>query len=97
MRIISKKRLKDYWEIHPVSEEVLVDWFRKMKRIGPNNLAELKQTFPSADIFGCCVVFNVGGNNYRVITHINYRRNEVFVRYVLSHAEYDKDKWKDDC
>lgn len=97
MRIISKKKLRDYWEIHPVAEEVLVDWFRKMKRIDPKNLAELRQTFPSADIFGCCVVFNIGGNNYRVITHVNFRRNEVFIREVLSHAEYDKDKWKTDC
>ena len=97
MHIISRKALRDYWEIHPVAEEVLDDWFRKMKRISPQNLAELKQTFPSADIFGHCVVFNIGGNNYRVIAHVNFRRNEVFIRYVLSHAEYDKDKWKTDC
>ncbi|HMT08636.1 MAG TPA: type II toxin-antitoxin system HigB family toxin [Pyrinomonadaceae bacterium] len=97
MRVISRRALRDYWESHPESEEVLVDWFRKMKRIDPKNLAELKQTFPSADLFGCCVVFNVGGNNYRVITHVNYRRNEVFIRFVLSHAEYNKDKWKTDC
>lgn len=97
MRIISRKALRDYWEVHPIAEEVLNDWFRKMKLISPQNLAELKRTFPSADIFGNCVVFNIGGNNYRVITHVNFRRNEVFIRYVLSHAAYDKDKWKTDC
>jgi mRNA interferase HigB len=97
MRVISRKALRDFWEKHPESEEVLDDWFRKMKRIDPANLAELKLIFPSADLFGCCVIFNVGGNNYRVITHVNYRRNEVFIRFVLSHAEYDKDKWKSDC
>ncbi len=97
MRIISKKKLRDYWTIHPVAEEVLDDWFRKLKRISSKNLAELKQMFPSADIFGCCVVFNVGGNNYRVITHVNFRRNEVFIRFVLSHAEYNKERRKTDC
>ena len=97
MRIISKRMLRDYWEKHPVAEEVLTDWFRKMKRISPKNLAELRLTFPSADLVGDCLVFNVGGNNFRVITHVNFRRNEMFIRFVLSHAEYDKDKWKDDC
>lgn len=97
MRLISRKALRDYWEAHPESEDVLDDWFRKLKRIEPTNLAELKQTFPSADLYGCCVIFNVGGNNYRVITHVNYRRNEVFIRFVLSHSEYDKDRWKSDC
>lgn len=97
MRIISKRMLRDYWEVHPAAEEVLTDWFRKMKRISPTNLTELRLTFPSADLVGDCLVFNVGGNNYRVIAHLNYRRNEMFIRFVLSHAEYDKDKWKDDC
>lgn len=97
MHIISRKALRAYWEEHPVAEQVLDDWFRKMKQISPSNFAELRQIFPSADIFGKCIVFDVGGNNYRVITHINFRLKKVFIRYVLSHAEYDKDKWKNDC
>lgn len=97
MRIISRKALREYAENHPVAEEVLFDWYRKMKGISPTNFAELRQTFPSADIFGDCVVFNVGGNNYRIITHLDYRGQRVFIRFVLSHAEYSKDKWKTDC
>ena len=97
MHIISRKALKTYWEEHPVAKEVLEDWFRKMKRISPKNFAELRQTFPSADIFGDCLVFNVGGNNYRIVTHINFNGNKIFIRFVLSHAEYSKEKWKTDC
>jgi mRNA interferase HigB len=97
MHIISRKALRAYWEEHPASEQVLDDWFRKIKQISPTNFAELRQSFPSADIFGKCVVFNVGGNNYRVITHVNFKLKKVFIRYVLSHAEYNKDKWKHDC
>ncbi len=97
MRVISRKALRDYWEEHPVAEEVLNDWFRKIKRIGPTNFAELRETFPSADIFGGCVVFNVGGNNYRIITYVHFKSQRVFIRAVLSHAEYSKEKWKTDC
>ncbi len=97
MHIISRKALKTYWVEHPVAKEVLEDWFRKIKRISPKNFAELRQTFPTADIFGDCLVFNIGGNNYRIITHINFKGNKIFIRFVLSHAEYSKEKWKTDC
>jgi mRNA interferase HigB len=97
MRIISRKALRSYWENHPVAEEVLDDWFRKMKRISPGNLAELRQTFPSADIYGDCIVFNVGGNNYRVIAHVDFKAGLLFIRFVLSHADYTKGRWKTDC
>jgi mRNA interferase HigB len=97
MRIISRKALRTYWERHPVAEEVFDDWYRKIKRIDSMNLAELRHTFPSADVYGDCVVFNVGGNNYRVITHVDFRLGLLFIRYVLSHADYTKGRWKTDC
>ena len=97
MRIISRKALRTYWENHPESEDVLNDWFRKIKRANAGNLAELRRTFNSADPVGDCVVFNVGGNKYRVIAHIEFRLQIMWIRAVMSHAEYDKDKWKDDC
>jgi mRNA interferase HigB len=97
MRIISRKALRTYWEKHPESKEVLVDFFNKLKRITPKSIAELRRTFPSADAVGDCTVLNVGGNEYRVITHVDYQVQIAFIRFVLSHAEYDKDKWKTDC
>jgi mRNA interferase HigB len=57
----------------------------------------LRAAFPSADLLGDCIVFNVGGNNYRVIVHLDFSIQTVWIRFVLSHAEYDRDKWKDDC
>jgi len=97
MRIISRKALRTYWEEHPQSEEVLNDWYRKVLRTHAKSFVELRETFPSADLFGDCLVFNVGGNNYRVIVHADFKLQIVWVRAVLSHAEYDKNKWKDDC
>lgn len=97
MRIISRKALRKYWEEHPKAEEVLDDWFRKIKRVQAGSIVELRKTFPSADLFGICLVFNVGGNNFRVITHVDFGLQIVWIRTVLSHAEYNKEKWKTDC
>jgi mRNA interferase HigB len=97
MRIISRKALRTFWVKHPESEEVLDDWFRKTKRVNAKSLVELRHTFPSADLVGDCVVFNVGGNNYRVVVHLDYDLQIIWIRAVLSHAEYSKEKWKADC
>lgn len=97
MHIISRKALRTYWEGHREAEGVLDDWFRKAKRNNARNLPELRKTFPSADPVGDCVVFNVGGNNYRVIVHLDYELQIMWIRAVLSHAEYSKEKWKADC
>lgn len=97
MRIISRKALRIFWERHPEAEEVLIDWFTKVKRSYPSNFIDLRKTFPSADLVGDCYVFNVGGNNYRVIAHIDFSLQIIWIRFVLSHSEYDKEKWKTDC
>lgn len=97
MRIISRKALRNYWEEHAKAEEVLQDWYSKIKKLQAGNFAQLRAAFPSADLFGDCVVFNVGGNNYRVIVHLDFSIQTVWIRCVLSHAEYDRDKWKADC
>ena len=57
---------------------------------------QLRHTFPQADQVGNLTVFNISGNNYRLITLIDYRYQKVFVRAVLTHSEYDTDNWKND-
>ena len=61
------------------------------------NLAEVRALLPTADPYCECIVFNIGGNKYRLIAHINFRRQKVYVLHILTHKEYDKEKWKDDC
>ena len=97
MRVISRKALRNYWEEHPIAKEVLGDWFRKIKRSKANSIVELRETFPSADLVGDCVVFNVGGNNYRIIVYLDFGIQTLWIRFVLSHAEYSKERWKTDC
>jgi mRNA interferase HigB len=60
------------------------------------NFVDLRQVFPSADQVGNLTVFNIGGNNYRLITLVDYKYQKVFIRHVLTHAEYDKEEWKND-
>ncbi len=97
MHIITKRRLKEFWRDDPVAKHPLDDWYRKLEKLSCENLPQLRETFPHADLFGSCVVFNAGGNKYRIVTWVNYRSHQVFIRHVLTHREYDRNKWKTDC
>lgn len=97
MHIISKRRLREFWENDPHSENPLNEWHKRLSKLEAANIAQLRQTFPDADLVGNCIIFNVGGNKYRVITKVDFRRQNVYVRFVLTHREYDKNKWKSDC
>ena len=66
-----------------------------MKKLRPANIVELRQTFPHADLVGECIVFNIAGNKYRVLAHIDYTRQTVKIEAVLDHKEYDKNVWKE--
>lgn len=94
MHIISHKALAEFWERHPDSKEALIRWHRIVERSTFAGFAELRQTFPSADMVGRYTVFNIGGNKYRLITSIHYDRSKIYVRDVLTHQEYDQEKWK---
>lgn len=97
MRVLALAALREFWEIEPKAEESLRDFYRKLSKLEAANLAELKSTFPSVNLVGKCFVFNVGGNKYRVIARIHFNRQMLFIRFVLTHREYDRDKWKSEC
>ncbi len=97
MRIISEKTIKEFWEIHPESEASMKDWISKVRDADWKNFSDIRQTFNSTDVYKNCVVFNVGGNNYRIIGMIEYRKHLVFIRAILTHKKYDKNDWKPDC
>jgi mRNA interferase HigB len=96
MHIITPAKLREFWEKHPNAEASLRLWNKRIKKGQLQNFDELRQTFPSADQVGNLTVFNIGGNNYRLISFIDYRYQKVFIRHVLTHAEYDKEDWKND-
>ncbi len=94
MHIISRKALKEFWEQHPDSESSLSRWFKIIDKSDFTNFADLRKTFPTADMVGNLIVFNIGGNKYRLIVSIHFDRSKVYIRHVLTHAEYDKQEWK---
>ena len=94
MHIISKKALREFWEKYPDSQTALVRWFKLIDKQELKNFAELRTVLPSADQVGDLIVFNIGGNKYRLIASIHFNRQKVYVRHVLTHAEYDKGDWK---
>ncbi|NEU71322.1 type II toxin-antitoxin system HigB family toxin [Hassallia byssoidea VB512170] len=96
MRVISKRTLRQFWEKHPNAQPGLLLWYQRIGDLEFQNLNDLRQVFPSADLVSNFIVFNISGNNYRLITYIDYEFQITFVRAVLTHAEYDKENWKND-
>ena len=94
MHIISKKALREFWGKYPDSQTSLVRWFKLIEKQELKNFAELRAVLPSADQVDNLIVFNIGGNKYRLIVSIHFNRQKVYVRHVLTHAEYDKGDWK---
>jgi mRNA interferase HigB len=97
VHIITKKKLREFWRRYPDAESPLRAWAKLAEKNSWRSLADVRATFQTADPFCVCTIFNVGGNKYRLITHINYRRQKVYILHVLTHKEYDKERWKDDC
>lgn len=97
MRIISYRKLREFIEDYPESQSALDGWYTATEAASWANFAELRQSFRSADVYKDCTIFDVGGNKFRLIALVVYKTHAVYVRSVLTHADYDKGKWKDDC
>ena len=94
MHVISRKKLKEAVLGHGDLEGPLDAWFRIVKKASWHNLSDVRKTLASADLVGKWTVFNIKGNHYRLITEINYGFGRIYVRHVLTHAEYDRGDWE---
>jgi mRNA interferase HigB len=94
MHVISRKALQTFWTRHPDSKTALVRWFKVMEQTDFRTLDELRATFPNADQVEDWIVFNIGGNKYRLIASIHFNRGKVYVRHVLTHEQYSRGGWK---
>jgi len=90
MRVISRRALRDFWEVHPGAVAPLAAWYRLMERSEFVDFSEIRKTFGAADRVAPYTIFNVGGNKYRVIAAIHYNRKRVYLRQVFTHPEYDE-------
>jgi mRNA interferase HigB len=95
MHVITRKRLNEFTARYPETRSGLEHWYREMKRRNFASLAELRSVFPAADQVGKLTVFNIGGNKARLVAAIHYNRRRVYIRAVLTHAEYDAGTWKE--
>ncbi len=91
MRIIAKKILREFWERRPDCEDQLKAWYQETSNAKWSDTNPIKRNYPSASILpGNRVVFNIKGNHYRLIVKINYDYQMVWIRFIGTHAEYDK-------
>lgn len=101
MRVISKARLREFWKAPGYQDSAgpLRAWHTHVshKSVTWHAWGDVKAEFGTASLVGNCVVFNIGGNKFRLVTRILYPSQKVFILKVMTHAEYDQDTWKDDC
>ncbi|MCF8254969.1 MAG: type II toxin-antitoxin system HigB family toxin [Bacteroidia bacterium] len=90
MRVIAKKTLREFWEKHNDCEQQLKAWYEEALSAVWKTPIDIKRDYPIASILGDNrVVFNIKGNNYRLIVKINYRFGMVWIRFIGTHADYD--------
>ena len=91
MRVIAKKTLREFWDAHKDSEQQLKSWFDEAENANWKSPLDIKRDYSSASIIANNrVVFNIKGNSYRLIVKINYGYGIVWIRFIGTHADYDK-------
>ena len=91
MRIISTRRIKDFCLSHPNAEPTCMEWIREVRSAHWQTPNDLRNLYPTASILpGNRAVFRLGGGNYRLIVVIHYQSEIVFIRFIGTHANYDK-------
>jgi mRNA interferase HigB len=94
VRIISNAAIVEFSKTHKDAVESLLHWYGVTKRAAWRHLVDVRADFPHADAVDIFTVFNIGGNKFRLVSAIQYRWRIVYIRHILTHAEYDEGKWK---
>ena len=101
MRIIAEGTIRQWASQHARAASSLRQWVKVVRPVRWSSFAELRRTFPSADWVTVnsgrkVAVFNVAGNEFRLLCAVHFNRGMVFALRFLSHAEYSKDTWKNE-
>jgi mRNA interferase HigB len=97
MHVISEKKLREFWQQWPDAETPLRSWHRVAERARWETFADVKEVYGHADRVGRCTVFNVGRNKFRLVAAIHFNRGKIYIRHVMTHEQYDRGSWKEDC
>lgn len=91
MRVISRSTLRDFWTVHTDCEQQLKSWYKEATEAQWEKPEDIKKIYRTSSILqGNRVVFNIKGNTYRLIIKINYEFGIIWIRFIGTHAEYDK-------
>ena len=96
MHVISYRRLREFSEKHADCHDALDNWYKIANQAIWSNLVEVQSVFRKAEAVGNFTVFNIKGNKYRLIVSIDYEKHLIYIKYILNHAEYNYDNWKND-
>lgn len=94
MRPIATAALREFWTIHPQAERPLRRWWKTATLADWKSLADVRRDYPVTDLVkgrkGDLLVFNIGGNDFRLICRVEFGEAPLFVLFVGTHAEYDR-------
>jgi len=91
MRVISRRVLREFWKKHPTAEQPLKAWFAEAQAARWEDSHAIKRHYRHASfVRDNRVVFNIGGNKYRLVVHVNFAIGVVLIKFVGTHAEYDR-------
>ena len=101
MNVISRPAIRAAQRRHSDIADWLDHWWQVAKLARWQSLHDVRVTYPASDQVGHCLVFNVRGNKYRFIVGVSYASEErggtLFIKHFLTHAEYTKGQWREDC
>ncbi|NIJ55797.1 type II toxin-antitoxin system HigB family toxin [Dyadobacter arcticus] len=91
MNVISFKKLREFYEVHPDSKIYLTSWFKTVRKANWKDFNAVKVDFNSVDLVGDSrLIFNIKGNHYRLIARVNFEYGRLMIKWLGTHAEYDK-------
>ena len=94
MRVISRRVLFERAAGYPDAKSDIETWFFTAKASKWRNLSDIREVYPSADMVGDLAIFNIRGNNYRLIVRMAFETGRIYIKEFLTHADYDKGRWK---
>ncbi|MFW9875148.1 MAG: type II toxin-antitoxin system HigB family toxin [Candidatus Thorarchaeota archaeon] len=93
MRIISFRKLREFFEKDPAAKVPMQDWFKRAKKAEWGNFSDMKKTFNSVDsVSNQRYVFNIRGNHYRIVAKVMFNLKRIYIRWVGNHKDYDRIK-----
>ncbi|HME06291.1 MAG TPA: type II toxin-antitoxin system HigB family toxin [Bryobacteraceae bacterium] len=94
MHVVSHKAIRIFCVEHPHARSAMDHWYRVAKQATWSSFLDVRQSFNTADFVAPQVVFDIGGNKYRLVSEINFGRKVLFIRAIMTHEEYEKGTWK---